>query len=82
MSPVLELPTLYDLYCTRGHQIKSKPIHGGDSSDKCDSHYMKTRQSQHIRKAKYYNSRQNIVRQIDLIHMFQLDQGGAVRIFN
>ena len=37
-------------------------MHGGVSSDKCDSYYMQTRQSQHIRKATYYNTLQHITK--------------------
>ena len=36
---------MYDMYSTRVHQIKSKLKHGGDSSDKCDSHYIKKNDS-------------------------------------
>ena len=56
LTPMLELFTLYDMYCTRVHQIKSNSIHDGDSSDECDSHCIKTRQSPNIGKAIDYNS--------------------------
>ena len=36
LTYVLELSTLYDMYHTRVHQIKSNSIHGEDSSEKCE----------------------------------------------
>ena len=36
LTPVLELSTLYDMYHTRVHELKSNSIHGEDSSEKCE----------------------------------------------
>ena len=55
LTHVLELSTLYGMYCARVHQIKTNSNHGGHSSDKCNSHSKKTRLSEYIVKPTDYN---------------------------
>ena len=80
LTPELEFSTLYDMYRTRVHQIKSNSIHCGNSSDKCDSHYMRTRQPQHTGKATDYN-KNKMAKTGTSNTLFHLKQRGKVLLF-